>query len=288
MKTAFLVDSTSRFPKEYLDRPDIFEINFSAVFANDEAVYDSVDESCLVRFRELRESIDEKPLSAQPLLGQINDVYEVMVNQGYERVFYICIGSKFSGCLQSVISVSQEFEDQIQTHLFDSLSAVTTTSVGAELLIALVEEGASVDTINQRIEQFLNESKVFFILKQIETLQQGGRLEMSQESAKAHNVVKPLLHITDDGRLEVFEKFRSDRRRHVYLMEYLDQYIEKYGQSIRVSLFHAFAPEDMEEIKSKIYDKYPDIRVDIRQLPPSIMCHTDLKGYIVGFDHIEK
>ncbi len=282
MKTAYLIDSTAGFLQEYSHRDDIYEVTLSAMFPNGETVFDSPDLKCMERFRTLRNQFEEKPTSSQPSLGEIYDVFEQICKEGYDEVYCVTLGSLLSGTYNSVLSVAQEYEDIFKTYIYDTRSAVTTPHAVMEEIIRLVEAGETFEVIDRRVNYIIDESRAFLIMLQLDSLQEGGRLELSEESLIAHNNFKAIIEISDEGKLFVLDKVRTERRREEELIRFITEKYEQFDGHVSVIMSNAFAEEEMIAFRAKIQQKHPDIEVHIRTMTPSLMCHLDDKGYIFG------
>ncbi len=282
MKTAYLIDSTAGFLQDYGNRDDVYEVTLSAIFPNGETVFDSPDLKCTERFRTLKKQFQEKPTSSQPSLGEIYEVFDQIKEEGYDEVYCVTLGSLLSGTYHSVHSVAEEYSDDFKTYIYDTRSAVTTPYAVMEEIIRLVEAGESFDVIDRRVNYMIDESRAFLIMLQLDALQQGGRLELSEDSLVAHNNFKAIIEISDEGKLFVLDKVRTERRREEELIKFITEKHQQFDGHVSVILSNAFAEEEMIAFRSKIHDKLPNIPVHIRTMTPSLMCHLDDKGYIFG------
>lgn len=281
MKTAFLTDSPTNFAQEYSDREDIFEVLLTANFANGESVYDTSEPQDIDRFLELRPQFEEKPTSSQPSLGSIHEVFEEIIAKGYERVIGIVLGEKMSGTLQSTRMVAEEYEDKLDIHLFDS-GALGTANYGMlEEAIRLVESGASMPTIEERINQLVSETQTFILPEDISGMQSGGRFVASEEAVVALKNTKNILHFTKEGTITLLEKVRTKRIREARLIEAIKEAKQKFG-NINVIIMHAKADEEMKKFSDKINDVLSDVTVRLIDMRPALMCHVEEKGYCLS------
>lgn len=283
MKTAFLIDSTTGFAQEYAQRDDIFEVTLSVVFPNDETLPDSRDIQTITdKFLELRKEFDEKPHTSQPSVGNIQDAFDKIVEQGYERVIGIMLGSKMSGTFQSVNMVAEEYEDKLDIHLFDTHSAVTANYALIEEAIRLVEVDTEMTVITDRINQMIKDIETYILPENLAALQRGGRFEATEEAVVALNNTKNILYFKEEGTMNLLEKVRSARRREVRLIELIEDGYQKFDGNIQIIISHANAFEEMVDFKTKIQEVFPKVSVRIIDMLPTIICHVDEKGYFVS------
>ncbi|MBG9989167.1 DegV family protein [Aerococcaceae bacterium DSM 111176] len=283
MKTAFLIDSTTGFAQEYAQRDDIFEVTLSVVFPNDETLPDSRDIQTITdKFLELRKEFDEKPHTSQPSVGNIQDAFDKIVEQGYERVIGIMLGSKMSGTFQSANIVAEDYKDKLDIHLFDSHSAVTANYALIEEAIRLVELDTEMSVITDRINQLIKDIETYILPENLAALQRGGRFEATEEAVVALNNTKNILYFKEEGTMNLLEKVRSARRREVRLIELIEDGYQKFDGNIQIIISHANAYEEMVDFKNKIQEVFPKVSVRIIDMLPTIICHVDEKGYFVS------
>lgn len=283
MKTAFLIDSTTGFAQEYAQRDDIFEVTLSVVFPNDETLPDSRDIQTITdKFLALRQDFEEKPRTSQPSVGNIQDAFDKIVEQGFERVIGIMLGSKMSGTFQSVNMVAEEYEDKLDIHLFDTHSAVTANYALIEEAIRLVEVDTEMTVITDRINQMIKDIETYILPENLAALQRGGRFEATEEAVVALNNTKNILYFKEEGTMNLLEKVRSARRREVRLIELIEDGYQKFDGNIQIIISHANAFEEMVDFKTKIQEVFPKVSVRIIDMLPTIICHVDEKGYFVS------
>ncbi|MBG9984404.1 DegV family protein [Aerococcaceae bacterium DSM 111022] len=283
MKTAFLIDSTTGFVQEYAKRDDIFEITLSVVFPNEETLHDSRDIQTITdKFLNLRQQFEEKPRTSQPSLGNIHEAFDAIIEQGYERVIGIILGSKMSGTFQSVNMVAEEYEDKLDIHLFDTKAAVTANYALIEEAIRLVELETEMSVMTNRINQLIDNIQTYILPENLAALQRGGRFEATEEAVVALNNTKNILYFKEEGTMNLLEKVRSARRREVRLLELIEEGYQKFDGNIHIIISHANAFEEMVDFKNKIQEEFPKVSVRIIDMLPTIMCHVDEKGYFVS------
>lgn len=281
MKTAFLIDSPTNFAQEYSEREDVFEIVLSAIFPNGETINDTSEPENVERFLELRPQFEEKPKSSQPSLGSINAVFEKIIEQGYDRIIGIVLGENMSGTLQSTRMIAEEFEDKIETHIFDSGALGPANYALLEEAIRLVESGVDIKTIENRMNQLINEMQTFILPEDISGMQSGGRFKATEEAVVALNNTKNILHFTNEGTIELLDKVRTRRIRETRLLDFIKEARQKFDETY-VIIMHTNADEEMTKFSDKINEVLSDVRVRLIDMRPALMCHVDEKGYCLS------
>ncbi len=113
----------------------------------------------------------------------------------------------------------------------------------------------------------------WFIVDDLETLRRGGRLNGAVAAAGTLLDVKPLLHVTDDGRLELKRSIRGRGKSMRALADLVaERAVEPASQTIAIA--HGDAAEDAEALKALITERVEVADIITMQTGPVIGAHT--------------
>ncbi|MHB1136168.1 MAG: DegV family protein [Coriobacteriia bacterium] len=113
----------------------------------------------------------------------------------------------------------------------------------------------------------------WFIVDDLETLRRGGRLNGAMAAAGTFLDVKPLLHVTDDGRLELKRSIRGRNKSMRALADLVaERAVDPASQTIAVA--HGDAADDAESLKALIADRVEVADIITMQTGPVIGAHT--------------
>lgn len=146
-------------------------------------------------------------------VGEFLDFFEPYLKQGKD-ILYIGFSSALSGTVQSAKiaaeTLAEEYKDN-KIVIVDSLSA----SMGLGLLIHYAylqaSEGKSIDEVASWVEAHKLQLCHLFTVDDLGTLKRGGRLSGTQALLGTLLKVKPVLHVTNDGKLVPIKKARGRR-----------------------------------------------------------------------------
>ena len=195
-----LVDSASDVA--YNNSENIYVVPLS-VTINDKTYLDGVqlghDE-----FYEMLTSTEAFPKSSQPSPQSFAEAFEQAKEKG-EELICILLSSGVSGTYQSAC-LAKNIVGYDNIHIIDSL----TGSYGVYLLVQeaqkLIEQGYSAKEIAEKIEELKERVMVYLSVDTLEYLYRGGRLSKTSALIGGVAKIKPVIYVTKEGTIGVFNK----------------------------------------------------------------------------------
>ena len=284
-KIAIITCSTSG-----LDYVEGYENIFSArttIVIDDKEYIDGVDIEPKTFYDNL-ESYDQVPSTAQPSPGQLLDIYTEIKNKGYDEAIYISISDQLSGTYQGVC-LSTSYIDDFTVHPFNSQSASYITGYMAMEAYRLAEEGVDAATILLHLEKIRDNDHIFFMVDDLKYLVKNGRL--SNSAAFMANIlkIKPLLEMTEEGKITATEKIRTSKKA---IKRIVERFLEETdnGENARFTfLFNTQAPHYVDIIKKQLEAAgFDTTRLISSPISPAVGCHIGKGvvgiGYVKSFD----
>ena len=113
----------------------------------------------------------------------------------------------------------------------------------------------------------------WFVIDDLDTLARGGRLSGTAAAAGTLLDVKPLLHVTDDGRLEVRRRLRG---RHKSMRALADLVAERAHEpsAQTIALAHGDCPDDLARLRELIAERVDVADIITMDVGPVIGAHT--------------
>jgi len=267
-KIAFITDSTAYLEKEYVEEHQLRVIPLNLHWG-EETYKDNVDITPEVFYDRLIKS-DTLPTTSQPSAGEFLSVYEEMAKQAEELVVPL-ISSGISGTVDSALMAAKQFKGA-SVHVIDS----KVTSAGLALLVkALVkraEEGDGVDDLVRLAEKIIKDMRVYFVVDTLKYLHMGGRIGGASAFLGSALDLKPILYLTEEGKIGALEKVRTKKKAVKRLIELA---VEKAGvKKAYVGVIHAEAREEAEVIQSELNNQIDCIDSGIYIISPVIGTHV--------------
>lgn len=267
-----VTDSTADIPKELVDQWNITVIPLNVVFSETESYEDGVTISPDVFYGKL-ESNESIPTTSQPTPHQFEQVYRSLQDDGAQTIFSIHLSSKLSGTYQAATIARSSIEDeQVDVHVIDSKQASYAIGIIVVELARLAQEGSTLETLESRLEQLLNETSVYFLVDTLKFLQKNGRIGKAQALVGSLLKVKPILSLSNEGEVYPFDKARGPKKAISRIIEAIKQ---EYGDSpIHIGASHALNVDLAKELIKRVEAECNVQSVEITSIGAVIGTHV--------------
>jgi DegV family protein with EDD domain len=190
-----------------------------------------------------------------------------------------------SGSYQSSVIASKELNEKYTDRkvvVVDSLSA----SMGQGLLIWYAyqkkKEGLSIDDVAKWVEDHKLNLCHLFTVDDLGTLKRGGRLSGTQAFLGSLLKVKPVLHVTDEGKLVPIKKARGRKTSLQILVDLMKETItDSKNQTIFIS--HGDDLKDAEYIAELIQEQVGVKHIEYGYIGPVVGAHSGPKTIALFF-----
>lgn len=283
-KIKWITDSCSDLPVSLIEEMDIDVVELLVTY--NQKTYQNDPYEKELKFKDFYQTLREKTVATTSLVsvGRFVERFEIYLKQGYD-ILYIGFSSALSGTYQSSHLAAEELKKQYpkQTIItIDSLSA----SMGLGLLIYdayhHVPKLKSIEEITTYIEQRKFLLNHLFTVDDLGTLLRGGRLSYTSHILGTLLKVKPILHVSNEGRLVPVKKIRGRRKSLDTIVEMVVSQIEKPEiQTIFIS--HGDDIEDATYIKDRLSELTPVKRFICHFVGPVIGAHSGPNTIAVFF-----
>ncbi len=191
-------------------------------------------------------------------------------------ILHICFSSALSGTYNSCRIAAGELMDKYpgrRVVVVDSFSA----SLGEGLLVykaaMLQQQGASMDDVIKFVQE--NRLKVahWFTVDDLNHLYRGGRLSKIAAIAGTLLGVKPILNVSDEGKLEAKDKVRGRTKSIDFLVDrVVKDAVDPKNNELFVS--HGDCLEDCEYFVNKIKERIKFKDIQINYVGPTVGAHA--------------
>jgi len=267
-KIGFITDSTAYLDKDYAQKHNIKVVPLNLHWG-EELYKDNVNITPEDFYSRLAKA-DALPTTSQPSAGEFLEAYEEMAKQADELVVPL-ISSGISGTVDSAMMAAKEFQ-KVPVHVVDS----KTTSAGLSLLVkAMViaaESGLQVDEVLGLAERIVQDERIFFVVDTLKYLHMGGRIGGASAFLGSALDLKPILTLTEEGKIDALEKVRTKKKAVKRLIELA---VEKAGgKPAHVAVIHAEARTEAESLKTELEAQINCLDCEIYIISPVIGTHT--------------
>lgn len=190
-------------------------------------------------------------------------------------IFYVHCSSKMTASFNYMEMALKELKEKYPERKFYSLDSLS-ISIGSALVVYLIgkkyKEGASIDELLKYGEEIKSKCTCVFTVNDLNHLKRGGRLSSISAFMGTLLDVKPIIKITEEGKLE---KFMQVKGRKKAILTILDYYKNNCNFDVFSPMFliHADCEGDAEYLKSKILEVNPKQEIFIQPVGPTVGAH---------------
>lgn len=244
MKLAVITDSSAVLGVE---REDLFVLNIPVNI--DGVNYIEGQNLTVEEFYQKMASSKDLPKTSQPSLMELDDILTSLKEKGYTHALGLFLSSGISGFYQNIQYLAEEYEGL--TVAFPD-TKITSAPLGmmVENVLKWADEGQRFEEIIGKLNQEIGKTTAFIMVDDLNHLVKGGRL--SNGAALLGNLlsIKPILYFTGEGKIEVYEKVRTEKKAIKRLLEILQE--QTKNGHYQIAIIHANAPEKAENFKEQL------------------------------------
>lgn len=268
-KIAILVDSCCDVPKDYAQQYGMYVIPLKVIYQNAEYL-DGVDITAEEVYRGLSKEV---PKTSLPSGQDIQEIFDQIKADGYEKIIAVTISSGLSGTNNMVHLIAENNTD-LDTFILDTKNISIGAGFHAIQAARYIEEGLSFEDIKVKLEAGIKKCKVFFVVETLEYLQKGGRIGLVASLFGNALNLKPIISCNEDGIYYTVSKVRGRKQS---ISKTKDLALEFAGnhKKYNVSIVNGDAQELSDEIKESILGKLANVDVYVeKQCSPALGVHT--------------
>lgn len=236
-----------------------------------------------------KEFYDAMRAGSQPTTSAVNpdgwtERMKPVLEEGYD-VLVIAFASTLSTTYQSAVIAAGELREhypQRKILVVDSLAA----SVGQGMLVWHAakqrQAGASLEQVWQWVLENRNYADHWISVDDLKYLKRGGRISATTAVVGTMLSIKPILHISGEGKLLSHSRARGRRAALNAIIGKLGE-LGREGANDTVFISHADCLEDARFISDAVREKYGVKEVIISDIGDVIGSHVGPGGIVLGF-----
>ena len=201
-----------------------------------------------------------------------------------DNIFVVTISSKLSATYNSVIlakdMILEEFKDKF-VHVFDSKGASVTETLTAMKIQDSINMKLSREEIVNRVEEYIDELKTYFISEDLSNLIKNGRISKTQCLIANLLNIKPVMRADAEGNIETVEKIRGSKKAFKRLVEIIGEKGSNFEEKI-AAISHANALDKALALKEDL-KKYNFKDIIIVETTALSAVYVNDGGIIISF-----
>ena len=265
-------DSTVDLPKEYLQSKQVPIISLSYIM--DGVTYEEMDGlSHKEFFEKLRAG--SLPTTSQINPEQAREALEPFAKEGKD-ILYIGFSSGLSGSYNSVRMAAEDLKEEypdINIIAIDSLCACMGEGLLLYKALELKEHGMSMEEIAKWVEANKLHICHNVTVDDLNHLHRGGRISKTTAVVGSMIKIKPIIHMSDEGKLVVIGKERGRKKSLVSIVDRMEKQMQGYDNDI-VMITHGDCIDYAEFVKKQVEERFGIHNVMINGIGSVIGSHT--------------
>ena len=265
---------------DYFDYDYNIPIFRSSLHLGDETYLDHTEIKADDFYKRLEEDSSVFPSSSYMPLGQMIEIYEDLVKQGYKKAIVISISKEMSGIYNAAKMANNEVEG-LDVTVFDSKVLAYPQAKMALKAAEMAENGNTVEEIINELEYIRDNNKIYFAVNTLTYLVKNGRLSTTSGFIGNTFKIKPVLTISKEGKVETVEKIRTFKKAVNHVVERFFE--ETEGKDVEAFVIHANNPDVRDQIIARIKEANPNQDVFDMPLTAVVGAHAGPKTIGLGY-----
>jgi len=265
-------DSTVDLPKEYMEEHGIPVISLSYII--DGTSYDDMKGLPYKEFF-ARMRAGSMPTTSQVTPVQTREVMEPLVKEGKD-ILHIAFSSGLSGSCASAKLAAEELAEEYpeaKIYAIDSLCACMGEGLLLRKAVALKESGKDIDEVAAWVEENKLHVCHNITVDDLNHLHRGGRVSKATAILGTMVKIKPIIYMSNEGKLEVTGKERGRKKSLNKLVDRMMEQVEGW-ENDEILITHGDCFEDAQYVAGLVRERMGDVKILINAIGTVIGSHT--------------
>lgn len=290
MKTAVMTDSNSGITPEEGKKIGIYSLPMPVIIEGD-VFYEGKNITQEEYYGAMTSG--KNVTTSQPSPGDVMDMWDGILKEGYEQIVYIPMSSALSASCHAAIQLSEEYDGKVQVVDDHRISVTMRESVLEAKWMA--NQGMTAEEIKKKLEENAYNSSIYIAVDTLEYLKKGGRVTAAGAAIGAVLNIKPVLTIQGE-KLDAFTKVRGMKKAELKMLEAIEEdlntrFADVDRKQLRLGAAGTFQKqEDADQwykmVKDTFENEIDDIYYD--SLSFSIGCHVGPNAIGIGISVVTR
>ncbi|HLS07804.1 DegV family protein [Lentibacillus sp.] len=281
MYIQLMTDGGADIPKHLTDALDIKVVPLYLHFRDGE-YKTGVTIDLKTFYKKLAES-DELPRSSAPSPNDFYDAYKQVDPD--TPILMLSISKGLSTTYKNAVMGKNMLLEQEPDRQIEVINSKT-ASCGLALLLheakSKMDEHYTFEQLVEHLYERVEQTNTLFVLKKLENLIRGGRLDRVKGTIAKTLNIKPLMRGSEEGTIEVTEKVRGEKKSIRRFVEQIGEYTKNFEDKI-ITMTHCNAEDRARKVLTDIRDKYPFKDAYLTDMGPLIATYAAEGGLVISF-----
>ncbi|APU71972.1 hypothetical protein LCR01_10910 [Companilactobacillus crustorum] len=281
MKTAVVTDTASYLTPEQIKKYNITVLPITVILGDKQ--YKETEELTDQKFYDYLRNEPELPTTAQVSMGQIQQAYDRLVDEGYDTIISIHLSLGITSFMDNLRMFVKDY-DKAKVYPFDSMAASAAEADLVMLAGTLAQKGIDPEKIISELKDLRDSTHILFAVNDLKHLSRTGRLSNHSAIIGSLLDVKPLLTFKD-GKIFAIAKERTMHRAFKMISTEIQKYVEQHPDwKLHITIVDSNNREMLTKWTEDFEQTFPMARISQSHLGPAISVHTGEKTMGVVWD----
>lgn len=280
MQVQLITDSSADLPKELKRKLNIITTPLFVHFGDEQFSGEDLETDT---FLKKLETSDTFPSSSAPGPYEYYQAFKAIPD--HKPIIFLGISAGISSAYQhAVMGKDMLLEEQPDRKI--EVISTNTASPGLTLLLheagERLEQGDNFEQLVAHLHDRVEHTVTLFVLKTLDNLIRGGRLDKVKGAIAKTLNIKLLLRANDEGKIEVLEKVRGDKKALRRFVEQIGDYMTNAENKV-LTMTHCQAKERAEHVVQDIKQTYNFKQIILSNMGPVISTHAGESALVISF-----
>lgn len=283
MSLQIITDSSCDLPVELLEVLNIKILPI--VVIKDEVEYlDKVDIMPEDIYRGMENGDLYKTAQVPPKIFE--ETFEELAKNKQEAL-YLAFSSGLSGTYQTSILIRDGLKDrypEMDINIVDCCSAALGQGLIVLKAAEMLKEGSSRDSIINMVEFYKKHLEHIITVDDIDYLYKGGRISKTEAFVGGLLNIKPIIEMTEDGKLQAFDKVRGQKKALKRILEVMEERSKEADLSRQtIGITYGIDETVKDYLEKEIKSRFKVKDIVVANVGSAIAAHTGPKMTAVFF-----
>ncbi|MEN1968339.1 DegV family protein [Lentibacillus sp. N15] len=281
MQIQFMTDGGADVPGKLSESLDLISVPLYLNFQGE--TYKSGTSFDLKHFYQKIKDSNTLPQSSAPSPHDFYEAYQQV--DPAKPILMLSMSKGLSSTFENAVAGKNRLLEEQPDRQIEVINTKT-ASCGLALLLheadRIIKEGHTFAELIAHMQERVEQTTTLFVLKTLENLILGGRLDKVKGTIAKTLNIKLLMHGNESGSIEVTEKVRGDKKSIRRFIEQIGEYTKNMENKI-IAMSHCNAEERAKTVMAEIRNKYPFQEALLTEMGPLISTYSGEGGLVISF-----
>ncbi|MFC0523713.1 DegV family protein [Pontibacillus salicampi] len=283
MHIQLMTDGGSDLPAAYQEQYNVTIVPLNIYFGDQQYV-SGVDLDIATFYRKMKEE-DELPRSSAPSPHSFYEAYKEVDKD--KPIVMFALSKELSTTHDNALIARDMLLEEEPDRNIVVLNTKTATS-GMSLLIdeagRQIKNGMTIEQLIPHMEERIEKTSTLFILRTVENLIKGGRLDRVKGAIAKTLNIKLLMKASEEGTIEVAEKVRGNKKAMRRFVDQIGEYTHSFENKV-LALSYSTTEQAAAKLVQEMKDRYGFQDTMLMEMGPLCATYAGEGGYVMSFFH---